>query len=160
MKFDCFRRSLCSALAGAAVVPFFVPTEIMARYAGVKIYQNTEVCESKGYLGHYDKRDNSITLCVDNYMNKRIARSTVVRHEIVHRIQCNIGVKEVIPEPILRYFVANSISDEEVLGVLLMYDEREHQGEFEARVFQNFPEGLISGALFYTNIYRSIRKSF
>lgn len=157
---DCIRRTLCSALAGAAVVPFFVPTEIMAGYTGVTINQNTEVCKSTGYLGHYDKRDNSITLCVDNYMEQRIARSTVVRHEIFHRIQCNLGLKEIIPEPLLTHVVASTISDEEVLTVLLMYDEREHQGEFEARVFQNAPEGLISGALFYTNIYRTIRKSF
>ena len=155
----CLCRALVSTLAGAAVVPFFIPTEVMAKYTGVVIRQNTPVCEQTGYLGQYDRTDNSITVCVDNYMEKGVARSSVIRHEIVHRIQCNIGVKEVIPEDVLTQVIRYTMSDEETLGVLLLYDHEDHQGEFEARVFQNLPGGIISGALFYTNIYRNIRKS-
>lgn len=140
-------------------MPFFIPAEVMAKYTGVVIRQNTPVCEQTGYLGHYDKTDNSITVCVDNYMEKGVARSTVIRHEIIHRIQCNIGVKEVIPEEVLTQVIRYTMTDEETLGVLLLYDHEDHQGEFEARVFQNLPEGIVSGALFYTNIYRNIRKS-
>ena len=154
------RQSLCSALAGASVIPFFVPTEVIAGYAGITIRQNTAVCEtSDGYLGHYNKSNNTITICVDNYMEQGIARSTVVRHEVIHRIQCNIGTKEVLPKGILRYMVAQNFEADEVLDVILNYPEVEHHGEYEARLFQDYPEGLISGALFYTNIYRAIRKS-
>lgn len=140
-------------------MPFFIPAETMAQHAGVVIRQDTPVCKQTGYLGHYDKTDNSITVCVHNYMEKGVARSTVIRHEIIHRIQCNIGVKEVIPENVLSQVVRYTMTDEETLGVLLLYDHEDHQGEFEARVFQNLPEGIVSGALFYTNIYRNIRKS-
>lgn len=140
-------------------MPFFIPAETMAQHAGVVIRQDTPVCKQTGYLGHYDKTDNSITVCVHNYMEKGVARSTVIRHELIHRIQCNIGVKEVIPENVLSQVVRYTMTDEETLGVLLLYDHEDHQGEFEARVFQNLPEGIVSGALFYTNIYRNIRKS-
>ena len=154
------RQSVCSALAGASVIPFFVPTEIIAGYAGITMRQNTAVCEtSDGYLGHYNKHTNTITICVDNYMEQGVARSTVVRHEVIHRIQCNIGTKEVLPKPVLRHIVAQNFTADEVLEVVLQYPEEEHHGEYEARIFQELPEGVVSGLLFYTNIYRTIRKA-
>lgn len=154
------RRTVISALAGAAVVPFFVPTEAISGYAGIDIKQNTEVCNtSDGYLGHYNKHNNTITVCVDNYMEQGVARSTVLRHEIIHRIQCNIGTKEVLPKSWLRLIVAQTFTADEVLEVVLQYSEEEHHGEYEARIFQDLPEGIVSGLLFYTNIYRTIRKS-
>ena len=153
------RRVLTPALTVALVVPFIIPTESIARYSGVRFNENTEVCEKEGYLGHYDKTDNSITLCTDNYDAADIERVTVVKHEVIHRIQCNIGVKEVLPERILSYVVDATVPDKDVLAVLLYYQGPDRKGEFEARVFQNLPQGLISGTLFYTNIYRTIRKA-
>ena len=154
------RRSFISGLAGAAIVPFFVPTEIIAGYTGIDLRQNTAVCNtSDGYLGHYNKHNNTITVCVDNYMEQGVARSTVVRHEVIHRVQCNIGTKEVLPKGLLRFIVAQTFNAEEVLEVVLQYPEEEHHGEYEARIFQQLPEGIVSGLLFYSNIYRNIRKS-
>lgn len=153
------RRCFIVSLAASSILPFFVPTEAISRYAGIAFYENLKVCEKRSYIGHYDKKDNSITLCTENYERAGISRSTVVRHEVIHRIQCNIGVKEVIPEKVLAYIVDNTFRDRDVLSVLLYYEGPDRRGEFEARVFQNLPEGIVSGLLFYSNIYRNIRKS-
>ena len=154
------RRTVISAMAGATVVPFFVPTEVIAGYTGITLKQNAPVCQtSDGYLGHYNKHDNTITVCVDNYMEQGVSRSTVVRHEVIHRVQCNVGTKEVLPKGLLRFIVAQTFNAEEVLEVVLQYPEEEHHSEYEARIFQQLPEGIVSGLLFYSNIYRNIRKS-
>ena len=74
-------------------------------------------------------------------MEQGVARSTVVRHEVIHRFSVISARKS--PTQGSSQFIVAQTSSRWVLEVVLQYPEEEHHGEYEARIFQDSPKVLF-----------------
>ena len=71
---------------------------------------------------------------------------------MVHAIQENFDLDEsVIPEPLLSWLVRWTMDDREVMAGLL-YDEKETDQEFEARLMANLPNWVVGSFLWISEL--------
>ena len=102
---------------------------------------------NSGLLGAFVSGTNLIEICTANVERSDRSLEVVLRHEMIHAIQENFEAKNsLIPEPLLTWFVVNTLDSGEVMTVLL-YEKRERSQEFEARIVSRLPDWLIGSAL-------------
>ena len=147
------------------IFPFTIPgAGALALHAALAL-QGTPVvtqgygCDNPNQIGGFHTITREIIVCEGNLQYHDVRFNEVVRHEAIHALHGNLGYHEgrptdrtVLPVPVLGFFVRNTLSDQEIETVLLGYDSRILYQEFEARVGQRLPAGVIATGLVASQI--------
>ena len=125
---------------------------------GVSVISDTDDCARNAHLlGTYISGTRVIELCQRNAENKNQDVGKIIRHEIVHLIQNNLGrTTSLIPDAVMTPMVRWLMDDREVMTVLL-YEEEDIDQEFEARLLSNLPNWSLGAALWLSERYRAIQ---
>ena len=109
--------------------------------------------DQSGLNGAYISGTNLIELCGGNVQRADQDLARVLSEEMVHAIQENFDLEEsLIPEPLLTWLIRWTMDDREVMTVLL-YDRKETDQEFEARLLDNLPNWAL-GSLLWISEHR------
>ena len=125
---------------------------------GVSVISDTDDCASNAHLlGSYVSGTRVIELCQRNAESKHQDVGKIIRHEMVHMIQNNLGrTTSLIPDAIMTPMVRWLMDDREVMTVLL-YEEEDIDQEFEARLLSNLPNWSLGAALWLSERHRAIK---
>ena len=129
-----------------------VALSIFLVLSGVTVVEGGRECQNdQSLMGEYISHTNLIELCQSNAARAGHDLQHVLRHEMVHAVQENLNLtRAAIPEPLLTWLVRGYLTDSEVMTVLVMYDEKDIDQEFEARLLALLPNWLI-GSLLWTS---------
>lgn len=125
---------------------------------GVSVISDTDDCaRNEHLLGSYISGTRVIELCQRNAESKHQDIGRIIRHEMVHLIQNNLGrTTSLIPDAVMTPMVRWLMDDREVMTVLL-YEEEDIDQEFEARLLSNLPNWSLGAALWLSEHYRAIQ---
>ena len=129
--------------------------------SGLSISPDPVSCQNPSLLGQYVEGSNVVQICYDNIKKSKFTADVVIRHELIHVIHANLGFhrgedKTILPYELLSWSTRHFINQDEAMAIIQVYDEGVINQEFEARLGQNLPNGIVALGLIYSSVIDSL----
>ena len=147
------------------IFPFIIPgLGTLALHAALALNGIPVVTEGYGcdlnphQLGGFHTGTREVVVCENNLEPHGIIANEVIRHEAIHVIHTNLGYHDhpsdqtILSDKTLGFIVENTLSPEEIQTIILSYDPRIINQEFEARLGQRLPDGVVATGLVASQI--------
>ena len=147
------------------IFPFSIPgLGTLALHAALALNGVPVVTEGYGcdlnphQLGGFHTGTREIVVCEGNLGTYNIGSNEVIRHETIHVVHTNLGYHDqptdqtILSGHTIGFLVENTLSQEEIRNVILSYDPRILNQEFESRLGQRLPDGVVATILVTSQI--------